>query len=146
MSSVVTAKVLVRETSDCELSFSPASSDAPFVDSPTVNFSPSEDLTVDDVVNCPRRSVSTGSTTMDASSSHAAKAPFAALAQEEEPAARAPRATGGDLVGYSSIHHPTIGRDGMVVSQKGQVVINVGPRARFRARADRGGNGAITII
>jgi len=46
-------------------------------------------------------------------------APLAALAQEEEQApARGPRvATGGDLVGYSSIHHPTIGRDGMVVSQ-----------------------------
>jgi gamma-glutamyltranspeptidase/glutathione hydrolase len=46
-------------------------------------------------------------------------APLAALAQEEEqaPARGARVATGGDLVGYSSIHHPTIGRDGMVVSQ-----------------------------
>jgi gamma-glutamyltranspeptidase/glutathione hydrolase len=34
-------------------------------------------------------------------------------------AAIAPRgvATGGDLVGYNSIHHPAIGRDGMVVAQ-----------------------------
>ena len=40
-------------------------------------------------------------------------APLAARAQDEAP----PLASGGDLVGYSSIHHPTIGRDGMVVSQ-----------------------------
>lgn len=37
-----------------------------------------------------------------------------AFAQEEV----APNvATGGDLVGYNSIHHPAIGRDGMVVAQ-----------------------------
>src|SRR5678815_6073615 len=40
-----------------------------------------------------------------------------AWAQEEAPAAQAPGITGGDLIGYGSIHHPTIGRDGMVVSQ-----------------------------
>lgn len=39
-----------------------------------------------------------------------------AQAQEEAPAP-AIAATGGDLIGYSSIHHPTIGRDGMVVAQ-----------------------------
>jgi gamma-glutamyltranspeptidase/glutathione hydrolase len=44
----------------------------------------------------------------------AAASPLAVFAQEE-PAA--PIGTGGDLVGYGSIHHPTIGRDGMVVSQ-----------------------------
>ena len=33
----------------------------------------------------------------------------------QEPQTRV--ATGGDLIGYNSIHHPTIGRDGMVVSQ-----------------------------
>ncbi|MGH6964031.1 MAG: hypothetical protein ACREE0_06080, partial [Phenylobacterium sp.] len=37
----------------------------------------------------------------------------AARAQEEAPAAQAPGVTGGDLIGYGSIHHPTIGRDGM---------------------------------
>ncbi|MDB5497858.1 MAG: gamma-glutamyltransferase [Phenylobacterium sp.] len=42
--------------------------------------------------------------------------PLAALAQEEAPAAASP-GSGGDLVGYGSIHHPTIGRGGMVVSQ-----------------------------
>ncbi|MBX7185042.1 MAG: gamma-glutamyltransferase [Vicinamibacteria bacterium] len=36
-------------------------------------------------------------------------------AQEELPPPQA--TTGGDLIGYNSIHHPTIGRDGMVVSQ-----------------------------
>jgi gamma-glutamyltranspeptidase/glutathione hydrolase len=41
----------------------------------------------------------------------------AAWAQEEAPAAQAPGITGGDLIGYGSIHHPTIGRGGMVVSQ-----------------------------
>ena len=41
--------------------------------------------------------------------------PLAVLAQEEAPAAAT--GTGGDLIGYGSIHHPTIGRDGMVVSQ-----------------------------
>src|SRR4051794_2964030 len=41
----------------------------------------------------------------------------AARAQEEAPAAQPPGVTGGDLIGYGSIHHPTIGRDGMVVSQ-----------------------------
>lgn len=48
-----------------------------------------------------------------------ATAPAAGFAQEQEEtsAATAYRNTGGDLVGYSSIHHPTIGRDGMVVSQ-----------------------------
>jgi gamma-glutamyltranspeptidase/glutathione hydrolase len=40
-----------------------------------------------------------------------------AWAQEAAPAAQAPGITGGDLIGYGSIHHPTIGRDGMVVSQ-----------------------------
>ncbi|MBW8814348.1 MAG: gamma-glutamyltransferase [Caulobacterales bacterium] len=43
--------------------------------------------------------------------------PLAASAQEVEEAPGAARVTGGDLVGYSSIHHPVIGRDGMVVSQ-----------------------------
>lgn len=38
-----------------------------------------------------------------------------AAAQEEAPAPRA--GTGGDIVSYDSIHKPTIGRDGMVVSQ-----------------------------
>lgn len=41
-------------------------------------------------------------------------APLTARAQEE---GAAPIASGGDLIGYGSIHHPTIGRDGMVVSQ-----------------------------
>ncbi len=41
----------------------------------------------------------------------------AAWAQEEARAAQAPGITGGDLIGYGSIHHPTIGRDGMVVAQ-----------------------------
>ncbi|MDG2522913.1 gamma-glutamyltransferase [Caulobacter segnis] len=39
-----------------------------------------------------------------------------AWAQEEAPAAALSR-TGGDLIGYGSIHHPTVGRDGMVVAQ-----------------------------
>lgn len=50
----------------------------------------------------------------------AAAAPFSALAQEEgqeAPSAPQGRGTGGDLVGYNQIHHPIIGRDGMVVSQ-----------------------------
>ena len=38
------------------------------------------------------------------------------LAQEETPSAPAV-GTGGDLIGYGSIHHPVIGRDGMVVAQ-----------------------------
>ncbi len=38
-----------------------------------------------------------------------------AAAQEEPPAPRS--GTGGDIVAYDSIHKPTIGRDGMVVSQ-----------------------------
>jgi len=38
------------------------------------------------------------------------------FAQEAAPPARGV-ATGGDLVGYNSIHHPAIGRDGMVVAQ-----------------------------
>jgi len=43
--------------------------------------------------------------------------PAAGLAQEAaRPAATQP-AGGGDLIGYRSIHHPTIGRDGMVVAQ-----------------------------
>lgn len=42
-------------------------------------------------------------------------APVAGLAQEA-PTAR-PAVGGGDLIGYGSIHHPTIGRDGMVVAQ-----------------------------
>ncbi|MFZ3482738.1 gamma-glutamyltransferase [Sphingomonas sp. 3-13AW] len=41
--------------------------------------------------------------------------PGAARAQEEEAASR--RGSGGDIVAYSQIHAPTIGRDGMVVSQ-----------------------------
>ncbi|MBT9472742.1 MAG: gamma-glutamyltransferase [Pseudomonadota bacterium] len=40
----------------------------------------------------------------------------AAFAQEAVSPARGV-ATGGDLVGYNSIHHPAIGRDGMVVAQ-----------------------------
>ncbi|MFI4963778.1 MAG: gamma-glutamyltransferase [Caulobacterales bacterium] len=43
--------------------------------------------------------------------------PLSVLAQEAAPAAGTSPATGGDLIGYGSIHHPTIGRDGMVVSQ-----------------------------
>lgn len=43
--------------------------------------------------------------------------PLGAFAQGEGPATGAPVGTGGDLVGYNSIHHPVIGRDGMVVSQ-----------------------------
>jgi len=39
-----------------------------------------------------------------------------AYAQDEAPARRIEQ-TGGDLIGYRSIHHPVIGRDGMVVSQ-----------------------------
>lgn len=39
-----------------------------------------------------------------------------AYAQDEGPARRIEQ-TGGDLIGYRSIHHPVIGRDGMVVSQ-----------------------------
>jgi gamma-glutamyltranspeptidase / glutathione hydrolase len=39
-----------------------------------------------------------------------------ALAQQEEGGAP-PANNGGDLVGYDSIHHPTLGREGMVVSQ-----------------------------
>ncbi|HEX7947931.1 MAG TPA: gamma-glutamyltransferase [Phenylobacterium sp.] len=46
-----------------------------------------------------------------------AAAPVVGFAQEQEDPATAPAGTGGDLVGYRSIHHPTIGRDGMVVSQ-----------------------------
>jgi gamma-glutamyltranspeptidase/glutathione hydrolase len=46
-----------------------------------------------------------------------AAAPMApALAQEVEDAPAA-GGTGGDLIGYNSIHHPTIGRDGMVAAQ-----------------------------
>ncbi|WP_332767030.1 gamma-glutamyltransferase [Phenylobacterium sp.] len=41
---------------------------------------------------------------------------FPALAQEE-PQGAVRTATGGDLIDYGSIHHPTIGRDGMVVAQ-----------------------------
>lgn len=46
------------------------------------------------------------------------QAPLAsgAFAQEAVAPARGV-ATGGDLVGYNSIHHPAIGRDGMVVAQ-----------------------------
>ena len=39
--------------------------------------------------------------------------PAIGAAQEDGP----PIAGGGDLIGYGSIHHPTIGRDGMVVAQ-----------------------------
>jgi gamma-glutamyltranspeptidase/glutathione hydrolase len=42
-------------------------------------------------------------------------APLAAVAQEVEDAP--PAGTGGDLIGYNSIHHPTIGRGGMVAAQ-----------------------------
>ena len=38
--------------------------------------------------------------------------PAIGAAQEDGP----PIAGGGDLIGYGSIHHPTIGRDGMVWS------------------------------
>lgn len=47
----------------------------------------------------------------------ALSAPLAALAQQEAPPASDAKGTGGDLVGYNSIHHPIIGRDGMVVTQ-----------------------------
>ncbi|GAA4775763.1 gamma-glutamyltransferase [Stakelama sediminis] len=42
-------------------------------------------------------------------------------AAETATAAKSPAyaKTGGDIVGYGSIHHPVIGRDGMVVSQNG---------------------------
>lgn len=56
-----------------------------------------------------------------------------ALAQDEAAAPDISR-TGGDLIGYSSIHHPVIGRDGMVVTQS---------RTAARIGADilaRGGN------
>lgn len=43
--------------------------------------------------------------------------PQAAWAQDEGPPSGAIAQTGGDLIGYRSIHHPVIGRDGMVVSQ-----------------------------
>ena len=42
--------------------------------------------------------------------------PQSALAQAED-ASSAPRVSGGDIVGYPEIHHPVIGRGGMVVSQ-----------------------------
>jgi gamma-glutamyltranspeptidase/glutathione hydrolase len=57
-------------------------------------------------------------------------APLAARAQEEAP----PVASGGDLIGYGSIHHPTIGRDGMVVSQN-KIAARIGA-----AVLRRGGN------
>lgn len=41
----------------------------------------------------------------------------AAWAQEEATASQALAQTGGDLIGYRSIHHPVIGRGGMVVTQ-----------------------------
>lgn len=56
-----------------------------------------------------------------------------ALAQDETAAPDISR-TGGDLIGYRSIHHPVIGRDGMVVAQS---------RTAARVGADilaRGGN------
>jgi len=43
---------------------------------------------------------------------------------EHEPT---PANTGGDLVGYDSIHHPVIGRDGMVVAQN-QLAAEIGRR------------------
>ncbi len=46
----------------------------------------------------------------------AASWPAASFAQEEE-TGPAGRGSGGDLIGYGSIHHPVVGRDGMVVSQ-----------------------------
>lgn len=42
--------------------------------------------------------------------------PAAGLAQAEASQGGLDR-TGGDLIGYASIHHPVVGRDGMVVSQ-----------------------------
>ena len=44
--------------------------------------------------------------------------PVVAQAQDEENSGAKP-ASAGDLVGYSSIHHPVIGRNGMVVAQSG---------------------------
>lgn len=44
-----------------------------------------------------------------------AGAPLAAAAQEAEDAPAT--GTGGDLIGYNSIHHPVIGRGGMVAAQ-----------------------------
>ncbi|WP_296595405.1 gamma-glutamyltransferase, partial [Phenylobacterium sp.] len=41
----------------------------------------------------------------------------AAWAQDEGPPSQGLAQTGGDLIGYRSIHHPVIGRDGMVVAQ-----------------------------
>jgi gamma-glutamyltranspeptidase/glutathione hydrolase len=53
---------------------------------------------------------------------------------QDQAAARDISRTGGDLIGYRSIHHPVIGRDGMVVAQS---------RTAARIGADilaRGGN------
>jgi gamma-glutamyltranspeptidase/glutathione hydrolase len=44
--------------------------------------------------------------------------PVIAMAQDEESAAAKPT-NGGDLIGYNFIHHPVIGRGGMVVAQSG---------------------------
>jgi gamma-glutamyltranspeptidase/glutathione hydrolase len=44
-------------------------------------------------------------------------APMAGWAQETEGPSPPAAVGGGDLIGYRSIHHPTIGRDGMVVAQ-----------------------------
>ncbi len=50
--------------------------------------------------------------------------PAWAQGAEHEPT---PANTGGDLVGYDSIHHPVIGRDGMVVAQN-QLSAEIGRR------------------
>lgn len=43
--------------------------------------------------------------------------PIAGLAQETEGPPSRLESTGGDLIGYGSIHHPVVGRDGMAVAQ-----------------------------
>jgi gamma-glutamyltranspeptidase/glutathione hydrolase len=45
--------------------------------------------------------------------------PVVSLAQEEETQGTGKPASAGDLIGYGFIHHPVIGRDGMVVAQSG---------------------------
>ena len=56
-----------------------------------------------------------------------------ALAQAEEAAVPAAN-TGGDLVGYDQVHHPTLGRQGMVVAQS-EIAAEVG-RKILRAGGD----------
>eukprot|EP01035_Chromulina_nebulosa_P062245 gene62245-85123_t len=61
------------------------------------------------------------------------------LAQDEATPADISR-TGGDLIGYRSIHHPVIGRDGMVVAQS---------RTAARIGADilaKGGNAVAAAV